>query len=102
MRAAVLTLTIVAALFLAHSHAWAFDCFETPEGKRRGACIGAKDCSEMRQSGGCKSDPECDHGELGAVVCSCTAVRTPRARLRSGAQRLKHPFVAEPAALGSG
>ena len=48
MRAAVLTLTIVAALFLAHSHAWAFDCFETPEGKRRCACIGADDCSEMR------------------------------------------------------
>ena len=56
MRAAVLTLTIVLALFLAHSHAWAFDCFETPEGKRRCACIGADDCSEMRQSGSCKSD----------------------------------------------
>ena len=76
MRAAVLTLTIVSMVFLAHSHAWAFDCFETPEGKRRCACIGADDCSEMRQSGSCKSDPECDHAELGAIVCSCPAVRT--------------------------
>ena len=80
MRAAVLTLTIVSMVFLAHSHTWAFDCFETPEGKRRCACIGADDCSEMRQSGSCKSDPECDHAELGAIVCSCPAVQTSRTR----------------------
>ena len=76
MRAAVLTLTIVSALFLAHSHAWAFDCFETPEGKRRCFCIGADDCGEMRQSASCKSKPECDHAELGAIICSCRAVRS--------------------------
>ena len=41
MRAALLTLAIVAALFLASSHAWtAFNCFETPEGEHRCACIG--------------------------------------------------------------
>ena len=54
MRPALRILAIVAALFIALSHAWAFDCFETPEGKRRCACIGADDCSEMRQSGSCK------------------------------------------------
>ena len=41
MRAALLTLTIAATLFLAHSRVWAFDCFETPDGKRRCACLGA-------------------------------------------------------------
>ena len=79
MRAALLTLAIVAALFLARSRAWAaFNCFETPEGERRCACIGRNNCSEMR--GSCKSEPVCDHGELGAVVCSCTAMRTSRTR----------------------
>jgi hypothetical protein len=76
MRAALLTLTIAATLFLAHSRAWAFDCFETPDGKRRCACLGADDCSEMRLSKKRKSDPQCDHAELGALVCSCAAVRT--------------------------
>jgi hypothetical protein len=75
MRLAVLTLTIVAALVLAHAPAWAFKCFDTPEGKRRCACIGAVDCGAMRQSGRCKSNPECDHAEFGAVVCSCPALR---------------------------
>ena len=32
-----------------------------------------EDCSEMPR---CKSDPECDHAELGAIGCSCPAVRT--------------------------
>ena len=79
MRAALLTLAIVAALFLARSRAWAaFNCFETPEGERKCACIGRNNCSEMR--GSCKSEPVRDHGELGAVVCSCTAMRTSRTR----------------------
>ena len=79
MREALLILTIVAALFLAHSNAWAtFNCFETPQGERRCACIGADDCSEMQKSDGCKSGPECDNSQLGAIICSCKAVRTSR------------------------
>ena len=79
MREALLILTIVAALFLAQSNAWAtFNCLETPQGERRCACIGADDCSEMQKSDGCKSGPECDNSQLGAIICSCKAVRTSR------------------------
>ena len=31
------------------------------------------DCSEMKNSGRCNSEAECDKGELGAVMCSCKA-----------------------------
>jgi len=73
MRATLLVLTIVAASFLAHSDAWAaFNCFETPEG-RRCACVGDVDCSEMRKSDNCKSGLECDNSQLGALICSCEA-----------------------------
>ena len=54
-----------------------FICFQTPGEGIRCACIGASDCSEMRNSGSCKSEAECDKGELGAIVCSCKATRTP-------------------------
>ena len=80
MWVALTTLIAVAALFLPLSQASAFNCFETPEGEHRCACIGANDCTEMRQSHTCKSDATCDHGELGAVICSCKAWRTPRSR----------------------
>jgi hypothetical protein len=49
--------------------------FRTPEGKRRCACIGDVNCSEMRKSDNCKSDLQCDNGQLGAVICSCEAGR---------------------------
>jgi hypothetical protein len=79
MRSALLILSIVAALFLARSNAWAtFNCFETPEGERRCACIGAYDCREMQKSDSCESGPECDNRQLGAIICSCKAERTSR------------------------
>ena len=52
--------------------------FDTPSEGRRCACIGVRQCDEMLKSGDCKSDPRCDNGELGAIVCSCKAVRTSR------------------------
>jgi hypothetical protein len=77
MRAALVALIIVVALFLSRSDGWAtFNCFETPEGARRCACIGADNCREMQNSSSCKSGPECDKSELGAIICSCKAVRT--------------------------
>jgi hypothetical protein len=81
MRSALLTLSIVAALFLVCSSAWAkFNCFETPEGQHRCACVGADDCSEMQKSDSCKSGPECDDRQLGTVICSCKATPTSRTR----------------------
>ena len=81
MRSALVILTIVAALLLARSPAWAvFNCFEAADGERKCACIGADDCREMRQSGNCKSDTKCDHGELGVMICNCQAFRTPSRR----------------------
>jgi hypothetical protein len=70
-------LMIAAALVLACSNAWAnFNCFETPEGKRRCACIGSVDCSELQKSDSCQSSLECDNRQLGAMICSCKAART--------------------------
>jgi len=78
MRAALLTLIIVEALFLSPS-AWAkFNCFETPGEGRRCACVGSNDCSEMQKSGNCKSAPDCDNSQLGAIICSCRATATSR------------------------
>jgi len=76
MRAALLTLTMVELLALTHSVSETFNCFDTPSEGRRCACIGVRQCDEMLKSGDCKSDPRCDNGELGAIVCSCKAVRT--------------------------
>ena len=54
-----------------------FNCFETPgEGD---ACIGANDCTEMKNSDNCKSEAACDKGELGAIICSCKAARPSKA-----------------------
>jgi hypothetical protein len=57
----------------------AFNCFQTPGEGSRCACIGASDCGEMKSSGNCKSEARCDKGELGAIICSCKAARTPKA-----------------------
>jgi hypothetical protein len=74
MRAALLVLTLtMASLALGVRARAEFNCFQTPG--VRCACIGRIDCSEMKNSGRCKSDAECDKGELGAVICSCKAAR---------------------------
>ena len=79
MRATLLTLTIVTAMFPPRSFAQEnFNCFDTAEGGHRCACVGVATCSEMKQSGNCKSDPVCDQGQLGVVVCSCNAGRASR------------------------
>jgi hypothetical protein len=71
MRAALVALIIVVALFLSRSDGWAtFNCVETPEGARRCACIGADNCREMQNSSSCKSGPECDKSELGAIFAA--------------------------------
>ena len=77
MRTALLLLTL--ALFLAPSDArGTFNCFETPDGEHRCACIGAQNCDAMQKSNSCKTDPTCDHSELGVLICSCRAARTGR------------------------
>jgi hypothetical protein len=79
MRTALPILIFAAALCLARSDTRAaFNCFETPEGEHRCACTGADNCSEMQKSNSCKSDPTCDHSELGVLICSCKAVWTSR------------------------
>jgi hypothetical protein len=80
MRAALLVLILMSALLAGIMGAGAeFKCFQTPGEGVRCACTGASDCSEMKSSGSCKSEAECDKGELGAIVCSCKAARTPKA-----------------------
>jgi hypothetical protein len=80
MRIALLVLTLTIASLSRSMDARAeFNCFQTPGEGVRCACIGASDCSEMKNSGSCKSEAECDKGELGAIVCSCKATRTPKA-----------------------
>ena len=77
MRKALLVLTIVAALDLSRSAAWAnFSCFETPEGERRCACVGADNCAEMKTSDSCKSDAQCDDRALGVIICNCKAAKS--------------------------
>ena len=80
MRATLLSLTVAIALFPSRLFAQEFNCFDTPEGGQRCACMGVAACGEMRQSGNCKSDPLCDQGQLGVVVCSCDAGRASRKR----------------------
>ena len=76
MRAALLTVAIMAAIFLVAFEAQAtFDCFETPQGQRRCACLGGENCIELQKSGTCKSDFKCDDSEVGAMICSCRAVK---------------------------
>jgi hypothetical protein len=51
MRTALLLLTLVAALSVAPSDARAnFNCFQTPDGEHRCACVGADNCSAMQKS----------------------------------------------------
>jgi hypothetical protein len=79
MRLALLVLILTIGSFAGSMGAGAkFNCFQTPGEGIRCACMGASDCSEMKNSGSCKSEAECDKGELGAVVCSCKAARTPK------------------------
>ena len=74
MRIALLILTLMIASLAGSMGAGAeFNCFQTPGEGIRCACIGASD------SGSCKSEAECDKGELGAIVCRCKAARTPKA-----------------------
>jgi hypothetical protein len=80
MRVALLVLTLAVASLVGSLDAEAeFNCFATPGEGVRCACIGLNDCSEMKNSDSCKSDPECDKGELGAIICSCKAARTAKA-----------------------
>ena len=80
MRAALLVLILMSAPLAGSMGAGAeFTCFQTPGEGVRCACIGVNDCSEMKNSDSCKSDPECDKGELGAIICSCKAARTAKA-----------------------
>jgi len=82
MRVALLVLTLAVASLVGSLDAWAaFNCFETPGEGRRCACIGAGNCSEMKNSDSCTSGPECDKSELGAIICSCKAARTSRTGL---------------------
>ena len=78
MRATLLTLTVAMTLFPPRLFAREFNCFDTPEGGHRCACMGSAACNEMKQSGNCKSEPVCDQGQLGTVVCSCNAGRASR------------------------
>src|SRR6185312_3051030 len=81
MRAALLTVVIGAVLILALSNAWAvFNCFDTPQGERRCACIGGDNCIQMQKSGSCKSGFKCDDSELGSMICSCKAGPVPARR----------------------
>jgi hypothetical protein len=79
MRGALLVVTVALASLTGSLDAWGeFNCFETPGEGVRCACIGASDCSEMKNSDSCKSEAECDKGELGAIICSCKASRTSK------------------------
>jgi hypothetical protein len=80
MRVVLLVLTLAVVSLV--GDAWAaFKCFETPGEGRRCACIGAGNCSEMKNSDSCTLGPECDKSELGAIICSCKAARTSRTGL---------------------
>jgi hypothetical protein len=79
MRVALLVLNLTMASLAGSMRAGAeFNCFQTPGEGIRCACIGTRDCSDMKNSGSCKSEVECDKRELGAIICSCKAARTPR------------------------
>ena len=81
MRVVLLVLTFAVVSLVGSLDAWAASSFETPGEGRRCACIGAGNCSEMKNSDSCASGPECDKSELGAIICSCKAARTSRTGL---------------------
>jgi hypothetical protein len=71
MRLALLVLILTIGSLAGSMGAGAeFNCFQTPGEGIRCACMGASDCSEMKNAGSCKSEAESDKGELGAVVRS--------------------------------
>jgi hypothetical protein len=76
----IVTLTLVSLAWNWDASA-EFNCFETPGEGSRCACIGASDCTEMKNSGSCKSEAECDKGDLGAIICSCKAHRAVGSRM---------------------
>jgi len=79
MRATLLTVTIMMAVPASRLFALeSFNCFDTPIGEHKCACIGVAGCKEMQQSGNCKSELVCDQDQLGAIVCSCNAGRISR------------------------
>jgi len=79
MRATLLTVIIMMAVLPSRSFAVeSFNCFDTPNGEHKCACIGVAGCKEMQQSGNCKSELVCDQDQLGAIICSCSAGRTSR------------------------
>jgi hypothetical protein len=84
MRVALLIITVTLASLVWSWDAGAeFKCFETPGEGSRCACIGAHDCTEMKNSDSCKSEAECDKGDLGAIICSCKATHNSKASSRS-------------------
>ena len=82
MRFALLIVTLLASLAWSWDARAEFKCFETPGEGSRCACIGANDCTDMKNSDSCKSEAECDKGDLGATICSCKAHRTVGSRMR--------------------
>jgi hypothetical protein len=79
MRATYLILTVILTLIPSRSFALeSFNCFDTPTGEHKCACIGVAGCRELQQSGNCKSNLVCDQDQLGAIICSCDAGRTSR------------------------
>jgi hypothetical protein len=72
MRLPLLMIAIVAAgVSCAHART-DFYCFVTPVGERC-ACEGTESCRALHNSNSCVTDPECDDGELGIIICSCKA-----------------------------
>jgi hypothetical protein len=83
MRVALIVILTLAPLGWNGDARAEFNCFETPGEGSRCACIGANDCTEMKNSDSCKSEAECDKGDLGAIICSCKAARSSKAGSRS-------------------
>ncbi len=71
-------LVMMAALLSRSFALESFNCFDTPNGEHKCACIGVAGCKEMQQSGNCKSELVCDQDQLGAIICSCNARRTSK------------------------
>ena len=79
MRLALLVLALAIALLAGSGKARIeFNCFQTPGEGNRCSCIGASDCSDMKNSGSCKAEAACDKGELGAIICSCKAAHAAK------------------------
>jgi hypothetical protein len=78
MPKALLIAALIEALAFTPQAFAAYRCFDTPGGSHRCACIGANECNDLEKSGYCKSDPQCDKAELGALICSCSARRAAK------------------------